>query len=123
MFSAFSKITNLVADASSTFTQSERLQNVKEKVASFPVQTKEYFYPSPEQYEMKSVVRLDDDFFVKKDIEEYITPGQQQLNPAQLQGNHLNIEAINTKPVKPTGNALKIVSWHEFGMEHVYVYI
>ena len=118
MFSAFSKITNLVYDASTTITQSERIQNVKEKVVTIPIAaTKEYFYPTPEQYEMKSVVRLDDDFFIKKDIEEYITPGQQQTNPqTQLQGNHLTIDPINTKSVKPSGDALKIQSWHEFGM-------
>lgn len=122
MFSAFSNITNitkkLVVDASSTITQSETVQNVKEKVVSIPNQTREYFYPSPEQHEMKSVVRLDDAFFVHKDIEEYITPGQQQT---KSQGNQLTVD-VNNQPVKPSGDALTITSWHEFGI-FIFIYI
>ena len=120
MFSAFSNITNitkkLVVDASSTITQSETVQNVKEKVVSIPNQTREYFYPSPEQHEMKSVVRLDDAFFVHKDIEEYITPGQQQT---KSQGNQLTVD-VNNQPVKPSGDALTITSWHEFGILYTH---
>ena len=114
MFSAITSISNYVANASSTITQSETVQTVKSKVSSIPTQTKEYFYPTPEHHEMRSVVRLDTAFFVQSDIENYITPGQQSANPIS------NI--INT-PVKPSGEASNIISWHDFGTFTLYPFI
>ena len=72
---------------------------------------------------MKSVVRLDDAFFVNKDIEDYTTPGQQQQTQNTRSSLSNNIIISNDHPIKPSGNASNIKSWHEFGISLHIVYI
>ena len=116
MFSSLSNIKKFVSDTTYQLTQSNTVQNVTTTVKSIPKQTKEYFYPQPEQYEMKSVVRLDDAFIVNKDIEDYITPGQQLQTKSQIPSNLVSDDV----PVKPSGNANQVTSWHEFGIYIAY---
>ena len=71
-----SSLKQYVVDASSSLTQTKPIQNVKDTVSSTVVSTKDYFYPKPEEHEMRSVVRLDGAFLAEQDIVEYATPGQ-----------------------------------------------
>ena len=115
-----SSLKQYVVDASSSLTQTKPIQNVKDTVSSTVVSTKDYFYPKPEEHEMRSVVRLDGAFLAEQDIVEYTTPGQAfspPHSPSAVQSPHSQIPSnIIIEPVKPSGDALTVQSWHDCGI-------
>lgn len=140
MFSTASYLSSLkqyVVDGASSLTQTNPIQNVKDTVNRKVISTKDYFYPKPEEHEMRSVVRLDGAFLAEQDIVEYATPGQ-ALSPPNSSTNLLSSphpshshNSHNSHPqspshhliapIKPSGDALAIQSWHDCGIHFIYI--
>ena len=119
----FSKLTQNISEQLNELTKSvksikisevkENIQNisydnVKKSIKKIPKKTREYFNPPPPKYEMKSIVRLDDGFFVSNDLENYVTPGINDNNDSTLK------VSTNFPKFKIIAKVEEIKSWNDF---------